>query len=59
MKPVFRKSESLKPEKGGAAPLAEENPREEAKEATSDWRVAVSFGGLSFLAATIVGRMKW
>lgn len=52
MGPVFRKSESLNPEEGAAE---EENPREEAKEATSDWRVAVSFGGLGFLTATIVG----
>lgn len=50
--PVLRKSESLKPVDGAE----EENPREEAKAATSEWMAAASSAALGFLTATILGR---
>lgn len=56
MGPVFRKSESLKPEEAAAAPAG--SPRDAARETSSERRVSGSIA-LDSLATPIFRRMNW
>lgn len=56
MGPVFRKSESLKPEEAAAAPAG--SPRDAARETSSERRVSGSIA-LDSLTTPIFRRMNW